>query len=79
MQANAEELPFPDNSFDCISIAFGLRNVTDKDKALASMTRCLRAGWQTAGVGIFQTHFAYMLSKVYDVYSLQRCPLWGNW
>ncbi|THF49214.1 MAG: ubiquinone/menaquinone biosynthesis methyltransferase, partial [Methylophaga nitratireducenticrescens] len=37
VQANAEALPFPDNTFDCITIAFGLRNVTDKDKALASM------------------------------------------
>jgi SAM-dependent methyltransferase len=36
-QANAECLPFPDNTFDCITIAFGLRNVTDKDKALRSM------------------------------------------
>ena len=39
VQANAEALPFPDNTFDCITIAFGLRNVTDKDKALVSMCR----------------------------------------
>lgn len=41
VQANAECLPFPDNSFDCITIAFGLRNVTDKDAALRSMARVL--------------------------------------
>jgi demethylmenaquinone methyltransferase/2-methoxy-6-polyprenyl-1,4-benzoquinol methylase len=44
VQANAEALPFPDNSFDCITIAFGLRNVTDKDKALRSMYRVLKPG-----------------------------------
>ena len=41
VQANAEALPFPDNHFDVITIGFGLRNVTDKDKALASMFRVL--------------------------------------
>ncbi|HAE47988.1 MAG TPA: bifunctional demethylmenaquinone methyltransferase/2-methoxy-6-polyprenyl-1,4-benzoquinol methylase, partial [Tistrella mobilis] len=44
VQANAECLPFPDNSFDCITIAFGLRNVTDKDAALRSMLRVLKPG-----------------------------------
>ena len=44
VQANAEMLPFPDNYFDCITIAFGLRNVTDKQKALESMTRVLKPG-----------------------------------
>ncbi|MDN6071679.1 MAG: class I SAM-dependent methyltransferase, partial [Enterobacterales bacterium] len=44
VQANAEALPFPDNHFDCITIAFGLRNVTDKDKALRSMYRVLKPG-----------------------------------
>lgn len=43
-QANAEALPFPDNYFDCITISFGLRNVTDKDKALRSMFRVLKPG-----------------------------------
>jgi demethylmenaquinone methyltransferase / 2-methoxy-6-polyprenyl-1,4-benzoquinol methylase len=46
VQANAEALPFPDNSFDVITIAFGLRNVTDKDKALCSMLRVLKPGGQ---------------------------------
>lgn len=44
VQANAEALPFPDNHFDVITIGFGLRNVTDKDKALASMFRVLKPG-----------------------------------
>jgi demethylmenaquinone methyltransferase/2-methoxy-6-polyprenyl-1,4-benzoquinol methylase len=44
VQANAECLPFPDNYFDCITIAFGLRNVTDKDAALRSMNRVLKPG-----------------------------------
>ena len=44
VQANAEELPFPDNHFDLVTIAFGLRNVTDKDKALASIYRVLKPG-----------------------------------
>ena len=44
VQANAEALPFPDDTFDCITIAFGLRNVTNKDAALASMYRVLKPG-----------------------------------
>ena len=44
VQANAEELPFPDDYFDCITISFGLRNVTDKAKALRSMFRVLKPG-----------------------------------
>ncbi len=49
VQANAEALPFPDNTFDCITISFGLRNVTDKDKALRSMYRVLRTRRPPAG------------------------------
>ncbi len=45
VQANAEELPFPDDYFDCITISFGLRNVTDKAKALRSMFRVLKTRW----------------------------------
>lgn len=55
VQANAEALPFPDNTFDCITISFGLRNVTDKDKALRSMYRVLKPRTST-GAGILQTH-----------------------
>lgn len=49
VQANAEELPFPDNHFDCITISFGLRNVTDKAKALRSMFRVLKPEWTSIG------------------------------
>ncbi len=44
VQADAEHLPFPDNSFQAVSIAFGLRNVTDKDQALRDMARVLKPG-----------------------------------
>ena len=44
VQANAERLPFPDGSFDCITIGFGLRNVTDKSAALTAMRRALKPG-----------------------------------
>ena len=46
MQCNAEALPFPDDSFDLVTIAFGLRNVTDKDAALREMLRVLKVGGQ---------------------------------
>jgi len=49
VQANAEALPFADNTFDCITISFGLRNVTNKDKALASMWRVLKPGGRLSG------------------------------
>lgn len=44
VQADAEKLPFPDNHFDCVTIAFGLRNVTHKDEAIRSMLRVLKPG-----------------------------------
>ena len=47
VQADAEKLPFPDNHFDCVTIAFGLRNVTHKDAAIASMLRVLKPGGRT--------------------------------
>ncbi len=77
VQANAEELPFPDNSFDCISIAFGLRNVTDKDKALASMARCLKPGGKLL-VLEFSKPTLPLLSKAYDAYSFTALPLMGK-
>ena len=54
-QADAQHLPFPDNTFDVITIAFGLRNVTDKDMALRSMLRVLKPGGTTAYIGVFKT------------------------
>lgn len=67
-QVNAEELPFADDSFDCICIAYGLRNVTDKDKALRSMYRVLKPGGR-ALVLEFSKPTNPLLGQAYDVYS----------
>ena len=77
VQANAEELPFPDNTFDIITIAFGLRNVTDKDKALASMYRVLKPGGRLL-VLEFSKPTNDMLSKAYDLYSFHLLPKIGQ-
>ncbi len=77
VQANAECLPFPDNYFDCITIAFGLRNVTDKDKALASMARVLKPGGRLL-VLEFSKPDNPLLSKAYDLYSFTALPLMGT-
>ena len=76
VQANAEALPFPDNSFDCITIAFGLRNVTDKDKALASMYRVLKPGGQLMVLEFSKP--ADWLAKTYDAYSFHLLPKIGK-
>ncbi|MDF2178728.1 bifunctional demethylmenaquinone methyltransferase/2-methoxy-6-polyprenyl-1,4-benzoquinol methylase UbiE [Aliiglaciecola sp. CAU 1673] len=77
VQANAECLPFPDNHFDLITIAFGLRNVTDKDKALASMYRVLKPGGRLLVLEFSKpTHEA--LSKAYDLYSFHVLPKMGQ-
>lgn len=76
-QANAEALPFPDNSFDCITIAFGLRNVTDKDKALRSMLRVLKPGGRLL-VLEFSKPRNELLSKAYDRYSFSVLPAMGK-
>ncbi|MGC3872748.1 bifunctional demethylmenaquinone methyltransferase/2-methoxy-6-polyprenyl-1,4-benzoquinol methylase UbiE [Halomonas sp. GXIMD04776] len=78
VQANAECLPFPDNSFDCITIAFGLRNVTDKDAALRSMTRVLKPGGRLLILEFSKPPNA-LLSKVYDNYSFTVLPKMGEW
>ncbi|AWL13250.1 Demethylmenaquinone methyltransferase [Saliniradius amylolyticus] len=77
VQANAEELPFPDNSIDVITIAFGLRNVTDKDKALHSMYRVLKPGGRLL-VLEFSKPVHEGLNKVYDVYSFHILPKMGQ-
>lgn len=77
IQANAECLPFPDNSFDCITIAFGLRNVTDKDAALASMYRVLKPGGRLL-VLEFSKPVVPGLSPVYDFYSFNILPVMGK-
>ena len=77
VQANAQHLPFPDNYFDCITIAFGLRNVTDKDEALRSMYRVLKPGGQ-AMVLEFSKPTVKALNPIYDTYSFKILPLMGK-
>jgi demethylmenaquinone methyltransferase/2-methoxy-6-polyprenyl-1,4-benzoquinol methylase len=77
VQANAERLPFADNSFDCITIGFGLRNVTDKPAALASMHRTLKPGGQLL-VLEFSQPIAPGLASLYDAYSFHVLPLLGK-
>lgn len=67
-QVNAENLPFPDDTFDCICIAYGLRNVTDKDAALKSMQRVLKPGGRVL-ILEFSKPTNELLGKAYDVYS----------
>lgn len=75
--ANAECLPFADRSFDCITIGFGLRNVTDKPKALRSMYRVLKPGGQLL-VLEFSQPTAPGLKPIYDWYSFNILPKLGK-
>jgi len=77
VQANAEELPFPDNHFDLVTIAFGLRNVTNKDKALASIFRVLKPGGRLL-VLEFSKPIYKPVSKFYDFYSFNILPKLGK-
>ena len=76
LQCDAEKLPFPDNHFDCVIVAFGLRNMTHKDRALAEMQRVLKVGGR-----LLVLEFSKVwqpLSKVYDAYSFKLLPLMGK-
>lgn len=77
VQADAEKLPFPNNHFDCISIAFGLRNVTHQAAALQAMFRVLKPGGKLI-VLEFSRPALPALSKVYDFYSFTILPLMGR-
>jgi len=77
VQANAECLPFQDNHFDCITIAFGLRNVTHIDAALASMFRVLKPGGRLL-VLEFSKPVLPGLNAVYDAYSFHLLPKLGK-
>ena len=77
VQADAQYLPFPDDSFDCVTIAFGLRNVTDKDTALRSMLRVLKPGGRLL-VLEFSKPQNELLGKAYDAYSFRMLPLMGR-
>ncbi|OYY48963.1 MAG: bifunctional demethylmenaquinone methyltransferase/2-methoxy-6-polyprenyl-1,4-benzoquinol methylase [Methylophilaceae bacterium 17-44-8] len=77
MQCNAEQLPFADQSFDCVIVAFGLRNMTHKDIALKEMQRVLKVGGR-----LLVLEFSKVwqpLEKLYDIYSFKLLPLMGKW
>lgn len=77
VQANAEQLPFADNRFDIITIAFGLRNVTDKQAALGAMYRCLKPGGRLLILEFSRP--VRMLKPAYDFYSFNILPRLGSW
>jgi len=75
-QCDAESLPYPDDYFDCVTVAFGLRNMTHKDKALEEMHRVLKRGGR-----LIVLEFSKVwkpLEKVYDLYSFKLLPLMGR-
>ncbi len=76
VQCDAERLPFPSDYFDCVSVAFGLRNMTHKDRALAEMRRVLRAGGR-----LLVLEFSRVwkpLAPAYDAYSFKVLPALGT-
>ena len=75
-QCDAEHLPFPDNYFDCVSIAFGLRNITHKDIALREMQRVLKPGGRL--IVLEFSKVAKPLEKIYDAYSFKLLPKIGK-
>ena len=76
VQCNAEALPFRSRTFDCVSIAFGLRNVTHKERALSEMARVLVPGG--LAVVLEFSRIAAPLSRAYDWYSFTMLPLLGR-
>ncbi len=76
--ANAEKLPFADSQFDCVTIGFGLRNVTDKPAALADMRRVLKPGGQLLVLEFSQPVVPF-LKPLYDAYSFRVLPLIGKY
>ena len=77
LQADAEQLPFRSGTFDCVSIGFGLRNVTDKEAALASLLRVLKPGGRLL-ILEFSRPRLRLLDPLYDFYSLQVLPRLGQ-
>ncbi len=73
---DAEKLPFGSDSFDLVSVAFGLRNMTHKDVALAEMTRVLKPGGRLLVLEFSKIHTS--LNKIYDAYSFNILPLLGK-
>lgn len=77
VQASAEQLPFADHEFDCITIAFGLRNVTDKDAALRAMFRVLKPGGKVL-ILEFSHPSSSIVNKLYELYSFNVIPKLGE-
>jgi demethylmenaquinone methyltransferase/2-methoxy-6-polyprenyl-1,4-benzoquinol methylase len=77
IEANAEDLPLADNSIDVYTIAFGLRNVTRREKALQEAFRVLKPGGKFACLEFSQVHGP--LQKLYDLYSFHIIPRMGEW
>ncbi|HHH39806.1 MAG TPA: bifunctional demethylmenaquinone methyltransferase/2-methoxy-6-polyprenyl-1,4-benzoquinol methylase UbiE [Sedimenticola sp.] len=77
VQVDAQSLPFEDNTFDCVTIGFGLRNVTDKDRALASMHRVLKPGGRLL-ILEFSHPRGELFTRLYDLYSFKMLPLMGK-
>jgi len=77
VQADAQTLPFADNHFDCVTIGFGLRNVTNKDQALQSIYRVLKPGGKLL-VLEFSKPVNPLLERVYDNYSFKLLPKIGK-
>lgn len=77
-QINAENIPFPDDIFDCVTIGFGLRNVTDKQKALNEMCRVIKPGGRVLILEFSQVTMPG-LKPIYDAYSFHLLPKMGKW
>ena len=75
--ADAQCLPFPSNHFDCVTIGFGLRNVTDKGMALREMARVIKPGGRVV-VLEFSKPISPLISKAYDLYSFTALPTLGR-
>jgi demethylmenaquinone methyltransferase/2-methoxy-6-polyprenyl-1,4-benzoquinol methylase len=78
VQADAEALPFKPSTFHCVTIGFGLRNVTDKDRALASMYRVLKPGGRLLVLEFSKAQLG-PLEPLYELYSFQVLPRLGAW
>jgi demethylmenaquinone methyltransferase/2-methoxy-6-polyprenyl-1,4-benzoquinol methylase len=77
LQVNAEHIPFPDSRFNCVTIGFGLRNVTDKQQALNEMFRVLKPGGR-ALILEFSKPQGELLQSAYDLYSFKILPMLGE-
>jgi len=76
VQCDAERLPFPDGSFDCVTVGFGLRNMTHKDAALAEMARTLKPGGRLVVLEFSKVWKP--LEAAYDAYSFRVLPWLGE-